>query len=105
MEHQGAQGRRGRARPRAPIQIREKYETWKDIVAHSGPQGLAAIRGFNDEALAGKWERLPLVASAAEAYRVISPNRGRSGCSSSWKGFRSMTTASDYAPQRRHAKD
>ena len=35
----------------APPQIREKYEVWKNIVMHSGPEGLRAIKGFNDEAL------------------------------------------------------
>ena len=38
----------------APLQVREKYELWKNIVRHGGPEGLRAIRGFNDEALAGK---------------------------------------------------
>lgn len=55
---------------RAPRQIREKYEFWKNVVRHSGPEGLLVIKGFRDEALAGKWRgfrssRLSL------AYRVI----------------------------------
>ena len=28
---------------------------WKDIAMLSGPPGLRLIRGFNDEALSGKW--------------------------------------------------
>ncbi|HEX6833330.1 MAG TPA: type II toxin-antitoxin system mRNA interferase toxin, RelE/StbE family [Rudaea sp.] len=40
---------------RVPVEILKRYEKWKDIVALSGPQGLRAIRGFGDEALAGKW--------------------------------------------------
>ncbi|WP_227715089.1 type II toxin-antitoxin system mRNA interferase toxin, RelE/StbE family [Marinobacter sp. 1-3A] len=37
-------------------QILKRYEKWKDIVSISGPQGLKQIRGFNDEALSGKWK-------------------------------------------------
>lgn len=39
-----------------PIEILKRYEKWKDIAALSGPQGLRAIRGFQDESLAGKWQ-------------------------------------------------
>ena len=39
----------------APREILKRYEKWKDIAALSGPPGLRLIRGFNDEALSGKW--------------------------------------------------
>jgi len=39
-----------------PIEILKRYEKWKDIVRISGPSGLRAIRGFNDEALKGQWK-------------------------------------------------
>lgn len=39
-----------------PIPILERYEKWKDIVEISGPEGLKLIKGFNDEALYGKWK-------------------------------------------------
>lgn len=39
-----------------PIEILKRYEKWKDIVRISGPQGLRAIKGFHDEALAGEWK-------------------------------------------------
>ena len=39
----------------APIEIQKRYEKWQDIAAISGPPGLRAIRGFNDEALSGTW--------------------------------------------------
>jgi addiction module RelE/StbE family toxin len=39
----------------APLEIQKRYEKWKDIARISGPLGLRAIRGFRDEALAGKW--------------------------------------------------
>ncbi|NVM57890.1 MAG: type II toxin-antitoxin system mRNA interferase toxin, RelE/StbE family [Desulfobacterales bacterium] len=41
--------------PRVPQEILKRYEKWKDIVAISGPEGLRLIKGFNDEALRGKW--------------------------------------------------
>lgn len=39
----------------APREILKRYEKWKDIAMLSGPSGLRLIRGFNDEALSGKW--------------------------------------------------
>jgi len=40
----------------APLEVRKRYEKWKDIVSLSGPEGLQRIRGFNDEALKGHWK-------------------------------------------------
>ncbi len=40
---------------KVPIEILKRYEKWKDIVHLSGPVGLRAIQGFQDEALAGAW--------------------------------------------------
>ena len=39
-----------------PEELLKRYEKWKDVVRISGPEGLRAIRGFNDEALRGEWE-------------------------------------------------
>lgn len=39
----------------APREILKRYEKWKDIAMISGPPGLHWIRGFQDEALRGKW--------------------------------------------------
>ena len=39
-----------------PPDVLKRYEKWKDIVRLSGPQGLRAIKGFHDEALAGQWK-------------------------------------------------
>lgn len=41
---------------RVPLAILKRYEKWKDIAELSGPQGLLAINGFRDEALAGDWK-------------------------------------------------
>lgn len=38
-----------------PVEVLKRYEKWKDIARISGPPGLRAIKGFNDEALSGKW--------------------------------------------------
>jgi addiction module RelE/StbE family toxin len=39
-----------------PLEIRKRYEKWKDIVMISGPHGLRNIKGFRDEALLGQWK-------------------------------------------------
>ena len=41
---------------RVPVEILKRYEKWKDIARLSGPPGLRAIKGFNDEALSGEWK-------------------------------------------------
>jgi addiction module RelE/StbE family toxin len=40
-----------------PVDIRKRYEKWKQIAQLSGPLGLRAIRGFHDEALSGQWHK------------------------------------------------
>lgn len=39
-----------------PKEILKKYEVWKQIVYHSGVDGLKEIKGFNDEPLKGNWK-------------------------------------------------
>ena len=41
---------------KAPREVLKRYEKWKDIARLSGPPGLRLIKGFHDEALAGKWK-------------------------------------------------
>jgi hypothetical protein len=41
---------------KAPREVLERYEKWKDIARLSGPPGIRLIAGFHDEALAGKWK-------------------------------------------------
>lgn len=55
---------------RLPIEILKRYETWKDIVAISGPQGLQLIKGFNDEGLSGEWKG-HRSSRLGQQYRVI----------------------------------
>lgn len=40
---------------KAPREILKRYEKWKDVAILSGPPGVRLIKGFHDEALAGKW--------------------------------------------------
>ena len=47
--------RTGKQLDSAPLEIRKRYEKWKDIARISGPLGLSAIRGFRDVAHSGKW--------------------------------------------------
>lgn len=53
-----------------PIDILKRYQKWKDIVSISGPAGLRAIRGFNDEPLSGDWKG-HRSSRLNEQYRVI----------------------------------
>ena len=53
-----------------PIEILKRYEKWKDIVRISGPSGLRAIRGFNDEALKGQWKE-HRSSRLGQKYRVL----------------------------------
>ncbi len=53
-----------------PVEVLKRYEKWKDIASISGPEGLRAIRGFNDEALRGQWKGFRS-ARLGLKYRVI----------------------------------
>jgi toxin HigB-1 len=48
--------RTARQKKKRPTEILKRYQKWKDIVAISGPTGLRAISGFNDESLTGQWQ-------------------------------------------------
>lgn len=41
---------------RAPNEIQEKFEKWKDIVQLQGPKGLFETKGFRDHALKSEWQ-------------------------------------------------
>ncbi len=40
---------------KAPIEIRNAFDAWKNIAQMSGTQGLKAINGYRDHALKGEW--------------------------------------------------
>jgi addiction module RelE/StbE family toxin len=48
--------RADKALAKAPVEVQQRYEKWKDIARISGPQGLRLIKGFRDEALSGDWK-------------------------------------------------
>lgn len=48
--------RTARQKRRLPTEILRRYQKWKDLIAISGPAGVRAISGFNDEALSGEWQ-------------------------------------------------
>lgn len=57
-----------------PLEIHKRYEKWLDVAALSGPLGLRAIRGFNDEAVSGEWRGYRssrLIAQYRVIYRVV----------------------------------
>ncbi len=56
--------------PRIPVEVLKRYETWKDIVTISGPEGLRQIKGFHDEALRGDWKG-HRSSRLGKQYRVI----------------------------------
>jgi addiction module RelE/StbE family toxin len=45
-----------KALSKAPNEIQEKFEKWKDIVQLQGPKGLFEIKGFRDHFLKGEWQ-------------------------------------------------
>lgn len=55
---------------RLPVEVRKRYQKWKDIVRFSGPPGLRLIRGLRDEGLRGQW-RGHRSSRLNEQYRVI----------------------------------
>jgi len=55
---------------KAPKQVQEKYENWKQLVKCDGPSALRKIPGFHDEALEGKWKGCRS-SRLNDQYRVI----------------------------------
>lgn len=55
---------------RLPLEIRRRYEKWKDVVSISGLPGLRLIKGFHDEALRGEWAG-HRSSRLGDQYRVI----------------------------------
>jgi addiction module RelE/StbE family toxin len=55
---------------KAPKEIQEKFEKWKDIVQLQGPKGLFEIKGFSDHALKGEWQGAR-ASSLNNQWRVI----------------------------------
>lgn len=41
---------------KAPLEIRNAFDAWKNLAQMSGVQGLKMINGYRDHALKGDWE-------------------------------------------------
>lgn len=41
---------------KAPIDIRDAFDAWKNVIKLQGVAGLKAINGYRDHALKGEWE-------------------------------------------------
>jgi len=62
---------------KAPKQVREKYQFWKETMERDGPKGVRAFPGFKDEPLKGDWSGCRS-SRLNDQYRVIySIDRGR----------------------------
>lgn len=55
---------------KAPKQVKEKYEFWKQVMKIDGPEGVRAFPGFKDEALKGEWQG-SRSSRLNDQYRVI----------------------------------
>lgn len=86
----------------APPQVQENYEFWKNVVRHSGPEGLRELKGFHDEALTGRLRGLRS-SRLNKAWRVLY-KIDRDQVTVIAERFPSMTTARDYVPEKRHVK-
>ena len=59
-----------------PREILKRYETWKDIVAISGPDGLRLIEGFHDETRRGK-KKVRRSSRLGQCWRVMYRTKAR----------------------------
>lgn len=41
---------------KAPLEVRDAFDAWKNIIQLSGVQGIKAINGYRDHLLHGEWE-------------------------------------------------
>jgi addiction module RelE/StbE family toxin len=55
---------------KAPVEIRDAFDAWKNVVQLQGVAGLKAINGYRDHALKGDWQGARS-SSLNEQWRVI----------------------------------
>ncbi len=55
---------------RAPKQVQEKYEFWKELMQCQGPEAVRKLPGFRDHPLRGRWRGCRSSSLNAQ-YRVI----------------------------------
>lgn len=59
-----------KALKKAPIEIRDYFDAWKNIIQMQGVAGLKAINGYRDHPLKGEWEGARS-SSLNDQWRVI----------------------------------
>lgn len=62
---------------KAPLEVRNSYDAWKNLIEQYGPTGTQRINGYWDHALKGEWKgaRASLL---NQQWRVIYMVEGRS---------------------------
>jgi addiction module RelE/StbE family toxin len=66
-----------KALKKAPIEIRDSFDAWKNLIEQYGPQGIQRINGYWDHALKGEWQGAR-ASSLNQQWRVIYVADGRS---------------------------
>ncbi len=61
---------------KAPLEIRDAFDAWKNMIEQYGPIGLQRINGYWDHALKGEWKG-SRSSSLNEQWRVIYVVEGR----------------------------
>ena len=55
---------------KAPLEIRDSFDAWKNLIEQYGPSGIQRINGYWDHALKGEWKGARS-SSLNEQWRVI----------------------------------
>lgn len=55
---------------KAPLEIRDSFDAWKNLIEQCGPQGIQRINGYWDHALKGEWKGAR-ASSLSQQWRVI----------------------------------
>ncbi len=55
---------------KAPIEIRNSFDAWKNLIEQYGPAGIKRINGYWDHALKGEWSGAR-ASSLNQQWRVI----------------------------------
>ena len=62
---------------KAPLEIRDSFDAWKNLIEQYGPVGIQRINGYWDHSLKGEWKGARS-SSLNEQWRVIYVVEGRS---------------------------
>jgi len=55
---------------KVPLEIRDSFDAWKNLIEHHGPLGIQRINGYWDHALKGEWKGAR-ASSLSKQWRVI----------------------------------